>query len=67
MTRKNRTASNLAKLRWSKEKPDPEYFKKIRAIGVKKQKKRRKEKPTDSPVSEMWYTGITIFNNSSDF
>lgn len=53
MTRKNRTASNLAKLRWSKEKPDPEYFKKIRAIGVKKQKKRRKEKPTDSPVSEM--------------
>lgn len=44
---KKSLGSQLASLRWSKEKPDPEYFRKISKLGVKKRKENLKKKYVD--------------------
>lgn len=41
---KNQAASELAKLRWSKEVPDPEHFSKLGKLSVKKRRAKKRKK-----------------------
>lgn len=40
-------ASKLASLRWKKEKPNPEYFKRISKLGVEKRWGKKKSEKTE--------------------
>lgn len=47
---KNKAAQDLVSLRWSKEIPDPDYFKKIGKKGAKKRWGKKKKKVIHSTI-----------------